>query len=92
MVKISQPANSETGTLEVNVLDSSGKSLKGFPRVTPNPLSKTADSSRTEVELPVQPALKKAIEKALLAKNQFITYVDLVVGMDDDFLSAHFPK
>ncbi len=92
LVKISQPANSETGTLEVNVLDSSGKSLKGFPRVTPNPLSKTADSSRTEVELPVQSALKKAIEKALLAKNQFITYVDLVVGMDDDFLSAYFPK
>lgn len=92
LVKISQRGNSETGTLEVNVLDSSGKSLTGFPQVMPNPLTKTGDSSRTEFELPVGSALKKKIEKSLLAKNQFITYVDLIIGIDDDFLSAYFPK
>jgi hypothetical protein len=91
-VKISQGADSETGILEVNVLDSSGRSLTGFPQVMLNPLTKTGDSSRTEFELPVGSAIKKKIEKSLLAKNQFITYVDLIVGMDDDFLSAYFPE
>jgi hypothetical protein len=89
-VKISQRDDSET--LEINVLDSSGKSLNGFPQVMPNPLTKTGDSTRTEFELPVRSALKRKIEKSLLAKNQFITYVDLVVGMDNDFLSAHSLK
>ena len=92
LVKISQRDDRDTGTLEVNVLDSSGKPLAGFPQVMPNPLTKTGDSSRTEFELPVGLALKKKIEKSLLAKNQFITYVDLIVGTDDDFLSAYFPK
>lgn len=92
LVKISQRDDRDTGTLEVNVSDSSGKSLTGFPQVMPNPLTKTGDSSRTEFELPVGLALKKKIEKSLLTKNQFITYLDLVVGMDEDFLSAYFPK
>ena len=91
-VKISQRRDSEAETLEVNVLDRSGKSVTGFPQVMPNPLTKTGDSSRKEFELPVGSASKKKIAKSLLAKNQFITYVDLIVGMDEDFLSAHFPK
>jgi hypothetical protein len=91
-VKVSQQGDNEPGILEVNVLDSSGKSLTGFPKVMPNPLTKTGDSSRTEFELPVGSGLKKKIAKSLLAKNQFITYVDLIVGMDDDFLSAYFPN
>jgi hypothetical protein len=91
-VKASQWSDSETGTLEVNVLDSSGKPLTGFPQVMPNPLTKTGDSSRKEFEIPIDQALKKKIEKALLAKEQFLTHVDLIVGMDDDFLSADFPK
>jgi hypothetical protein len=92
LVKISQWGNSESGTLEVNVLDSSGKSLPGFPQVMPNPLTKTEGSSRKEFELPVGSALKKKIAKSLLTRNQFITYVDLIVGVDEDFLSAQFPK
>lgn len=92
LIKISQPGNSEAETLGVNVLNSSGKSLPGFPQVMPNPLTKTGDSSRKEFELPVGSALKKKIAKSLLAKNQFITYVDLIVGVDEDFLSAQFPK
>jgi hypothetical protein len=91
-VKISQRSDSETGTLEVNVLDSSGKHLTGFPQAMPNPLTKTGDSSRKEFEIPIDRALKKKIEKTLLAKEQFLTHVDLIIGMDDDFLLADFPK
>ena len=91
-VKISERGDSETETLEVNVLDRSGSSLPGFPEGMPNPLTKTGDSSRKEFALPVGSTLKKKIAKSLLVKNQFITYVDLIVGMDEDFLSAHFPK
>jgi hypothetical protein len=58
----------------------------------PNPLTKTGDSSRKEFEIPIDEALKKKIEKALLAKDQFLTHVDLIIGIDDDFLSADFPK
>jgi hypothetical protein len=91
-VKIGRSSDSETGTLEVNVLDSSGKPLAGFPQVMPNPLTKTGDSSRKEFEIPIGEALKKKINKTLLARQQFLTHVDLIVGMDDDFLSADFPK
>ncbi len=92
MLKITQQNDSDAGALEINVLDCSGRSLPGFPQVMPNPLTKTGDSSRTEFELPAGSALKQKIEKSLLTKNQFVTYVDLVVGMDGDFLDASFPE
>ena len=92
LVKISRRSDSETGTLEVNVLDSLNKPLTGFPQVMPNPLTKTGDSSRKEFELPVGKAVKRKIKRTLLAPDQFLTHVDLIVGMDDDFLSADFPK
>jgi hypothetical protein len=91
-VKISRGSDRETGTLQLDVLDSSGKSLTGFPQVMPNPLTKTGDSSRKEFELPVEKDLKKKIKKTLLAQDQFLTHVDLIVGMDNDFLSADFPN
>jgi len=87
-VNISRSSDSKAGTLEVNVLDSSGKSLAGFPQVMTNPLTKAGDTSRKEFEIPIDQTLKKKIEKALLAKDQFLTHVDLIIGMDDDFLSA----
>ena len=90
-VSISRSSDSKAGTLEVNVLDSSGKSLAGFPQVMTNPLTKAGDTSRKEFEIPIDQTLKKKIEKALLAKDQFLTHVDLIIGMDDDFLSADFP-
>ena len=92
LVKIGRNSESESATLEVNVLDSSGKSLTGFPQTMPNPLTKTGDTSRREFEIPIDDTLKKNIEKALLAKDQFLTHADLIIGMDDDFLSADFPK
>jgi len=90
LVRVSRSDKSQAEDLEVNVLDSSGKPLAGFPQVMPNPLTKTGDSSRKEFEIPVSEAVKKNIEKTLLEKDQFLTHVDLIVGMDDDFLSANF--
>jgi hypothetical protein len=93
LVKISRAnGDSEAETLEVNVLDSSGKPLAGFPQVMPNPITKGGDISRKEFEIPIDQVLKEKIEKSLLAKEQFITHVDLIVGTDDDFLSQDFPK
>ncbi len=76
----------------MNVLDSSGKPLSGFPQVMQNPLSRTGDTSRKEFEVPISRALKKKIEKRVLVQDQFITHVDLIVGMDEDFRSGNFPK
>ena len=93
LVKISRAnGGSEAETLEVKVLDSSGRPLAGFPQVMPNPLTKSGDISRKEFEMPIDRPLKEKIEKSFLAKEQFITHVDLIVGMDDDFLSQAFPK
>jgi hypothetical protein len=92
LVKISRSRDSEVATLEVNVLDSSGEPVTGFPQVMPNPLTRAGDTSRKSFEIPVDEALKKKIEKTLLVQDQFLTHVDLVVGMDEDFLSADFPK
>jgi hypothetical protein len=92
LVKISRSRDSGVATFEINVLDSSGKSVTGFPQVMPNPLTQTGDSSRKEFEVPITEALRKNIEKTLLVQDQFLTHVDLIVGMDDDFLSADFPK
>ena len=92
LIKIGRSGQGEGETLEVNVLDTAGKSLAGFPQTMPNPLTKTGDASRKEFEIPVDAALKKKIEKTLLAQDQFLTHVDLIVGVDDDFLSADFPK
>ena len=76
----------------MNVLDSSGKPLSGFPQVVQNPLSKTGDTSRKEFEVPINRALERKIEKRVLVQDQFITHVDLIVGMDEDFRSGNFPK
>ena len=92
VVKMKQTGPNEIATLEINVLSESGKSLEGFPQVMRNPIAKTGDATRKEFELPIGSALKKKIEKLLLAKDQFLTHVDLIIGADDDFLSANFPK
>jgi hypothetical protein len=75
-------------TLKVNVLTKSGRPLPGFPMLMPNPLTKAGDSSRKDFEIAISDTLKKRIEKSLLAQDQFLTYVNLIVGMDDDFVSS----
>jgi len=91
-IKINRSGASASEILEVNILDHAGKSLVGFPQTMPNPLTKTGDTSRKEFEIRVSKSLKKKIEKTVLAKDQFLTRVELVIGADDDFLSAKFPK
>lgn len=75
-------------TLKLNVLDASGRPLPGFPKLMPNPLTKTGDSSRKDFEIAISEPLKKKVEKSLLSQDQSLTYVSLIVGMDDDFLSS----
>lgn len=75
-------------TLKINVLDDSGRPLPGFPKLMPNPLTKTGDSSRKDFEIAISEPLKKKVEKSLLSQDQSLTYVSLIVGMDDDFVSS----
>jgi hypothetical protein len=75
-------------TLKINVLDGSGRPLPGFPKLMPNPLTKTGDSSRKDFEIAISEPLKKKVEKSLLSQDQVLTVVSLVIGMDDDFVSS----
>jgi hypothetical protein len=88
LIRVIRSKDAGTETVEVKILDNSGKPLTGFPQMMPNPLTKTGDSSRKDFEIPVSAPLKKKIEKSLLARNQFLMHVSLIVGIDDDFLSS----
>jgi hypothetical protein len=67
----------EQGALEVKVLDSEGKTLQGYPRKVENPFA--GESASQEFEIPVAPELAHRIETEVLAKNQHLTEVQLVV-------------
>ena len=92
LVKISQSDQVPEETLEINVMDSAGKPLAGFPQSMPNPVSKRGDSTRKEFEIPISESIRQNIERTLLKKNQLLTSVSLTIGVDDDFLSRSFPK
>lgn len=91
LVKISQSDQAPGETLEINVLNSAGKALAGFPLSMPNPVSKRGHATRREFEIPVSDSIRQNIEKTLLKKNQLLTSVSLTIGVDDDFLSRRFP-
>jgi hypothetical protein len=91
-VQIVQNSGTEPGTLEVNIADNSGRSLAGFPQTMPNPLTRSGETSRKAFGIPIGQGLKKKIERTLLIKGQVLTHVDLIIGADEDFLSADFPK
>jgi hypothetical protein len=92
MVKLIRESSADPGKLEVEVFDRSGQPLQGFPQRMENPLTTTGDSTRKEFEIPTTKALRKKIERTLLARNQFLTHVELIVGTDADFLSSEFPR
>jgi hypothetical protein len=92
LIKLVRKSSTDPGKLEVNVFDRSGRPLQGFPQRMENPLTGTGDSTRKEFEIPTTKALRRKIKKTLLAKNQFLTHVELIVGMDDEFLSSGFPR
>jgi hypothetical protein len=67
----------EQGALEVNIFDSKGKALHGYPRKIENPFA--GELASQEFEIPIAPELAHAIETEVLAKNQYLTEVQLVV-------------
>jgi hypothetical protein len=67
----------EQGALEVNIFDSEGKALHGYPRKIENPFGSELTSQ--EFEIPIAPELAHTIETKVLAKNQHLTVVQLVV-------------
>lgn len=69
----------ETGTLDVNVVDATGKPLRGYPQSLENPFAKPAEPGSKVFEIPVSKELAQRIEKRLLARNQLLTHVDLVI-------------
>lgn len=66
--------------LEVNITDKDNKSLRGYPQKISNALAEAPAKSQ-EFEIPITPKLATAIERKLLAKNQHLTQVQLVVQM-----------
>ena len=67
------------GTLEVNILTADGEPLRGYPKTLANAFAQGAEATSQEFEIPVTPKLAAKIEKDLLAKNQHLTQVQLVV-------------
>jgi hypothetical protein len=67
------------GVLEVNILGGDGKPLHGYPKTIANASTGTVNRTSQEFEIPVAPDLARTIEKTLLAKNQHLTEIQLVV-------------
>ena len=67
------------GTLEVKILTADGKPLRGYPKTVANAFAKGAEATSQDFEIPFTPKLAAKIEKGLLAKNQHLTQVQLVV-------------
>jgi hypothetical protein len=90
IVKITASSDDTRGVLEIIALDTSGKPLERFPYKMPNPVDSTPENSRYGVEVSIPKSLKTKIEKALFSDchHCFITYVELVIGMDEDFVSS----
>ena len=44
-----------------------------------NPFAKAANPGSKEFEIPIAKGLAQTIEKTLLARNQFLTHVELVI-------------
>jgi hypothetical protein len=67
----------EQRALEVKIFDSEGKALDGYPRKIENPFA--GELASQEFEIPIAPELAHTIEAEVLAKNQHLTEVQLVV-------------
>jgi hypothetical protein len=78
-IKLTRSQDTGAETLEVTILDSTGKLLSGYPQTMENPFAKAARPSNKQFKIPVSEALAKTLEKTLLAKNQFLTHVDLSI-------------
>jgi hypothetical protein len=64
--------------------------LGGFPQTKQQSLKNEIDSSRTDFLLPVDNELERQITADLLGERCFLTYVNLVIGVDDDLIRSAF--
>ena len=78
-IKLSRGEGTDAGKLEVSILDAAGKPLSGYPQTMANPFVDASDQDRKEFEIPITKYRTQMIEKTLLAKDQHLTYVQLVV-------------
>jgi hypothetical protein len=79
VIKLSRSRETAAEMLEVSILGSTGKPLSGYPQTMENPFAKVAGVSNKQFKIPVPKGLAKTIEKTLLARNQFLTQVDLSI-------------
>ena len=78
-IKLSRGEGTDVGKLEVNILDANGKPLSGYPQTLANPFANASDQERKEFQIPITKYRTQMIEKTLLAKDQHLTYVALVI-------------
>jgi hypothetical protein len=78
-IKLTRGEGTDAGKLKVNILDATGKPLSGYPQTTANPFADASDQDGKEFEIPITKYRTQMIEKTLLARNQRLTYVALVI-------------
>jgi len=78
-IKLSRDEGTHADKLEVNILDAAGKPLSGYPQTIANPFADASDQDGKEFEIPITKYRTQMIEKTLLAKDQHLTYVALVI-------------
>jgi len=78
-IKLTRGEGTEAGKLEVNILDTTGKPVSGYPQTIANPFADASDQDGKDFEIPITKYRTQMIEKTLLAKDQRLTYVALVV-------------
>ena len=78
-IKFTQGDGTDAAKLEVRILDPAGKPVSGYPQTVANPFDDASDPGGKAFEIPITKSRTQAIEKTLLAKNQHLTYVALVI-------------
>jgi hypothetical protein len=78
-IKLTRGEGMDVGKLEVNILDATSKPLSGYPQTMANPFANASDQDGKEFEIPITKYRTQMIEKTLLARDQRLTYVALVI-------------
>jgi hypothetical protein len=78
-IKLSRGEGTDAGKLEVNILDAAGEPLSGYPQTMANPFADASDQDGKAFEIPITKYRTQMIEKTLLARDQRLTYVALVI-------------
>ena len=78
-IKLTRSEGADTAKLEVRILDPAGKPVSGYPQTVANPFDDASDPGGKAFEIPITKSRTQTIEKTLLATNQRLTYVALVI-------------